>query len=306
MPSTLPSQIRPILLLTLGMAGLSGHGLRAQAPPSALGVEMSLRGTMFDNFFRVSDDGAARQIGALEVSGSLVAAVDSSRRRTVSLGGSVVDYSSLGPSPGVTGRFRSAGRTHAYDVMAGYQWSRPAYEVGDVLETADIARLRAGYTYRPGRTVQLGVNGMLQRFSFEATPVNDGSLARIEGSVRYRGFGYRFSPEVGATYGSRSNDDGYQDYEERDVFARIVSVPVPGLWTSLRYRHRTRRYEVADPTVPNFGREDRHGQWTVAAAADVTRRTTLNIYYDYLDADSDRPVRIFTSQMLTLGMTWRY
>lgn len=301
-----PIPPRPALLLAVLVAGGSAHGLRAQTRPNALSVEMSLRGTVFDNFFRVSDEAAARQIGALQVSGSLVATVDSARRSTVSFGGSVVDYSSLGPSPGILGRFRSPGGTHAYDAMAGYQWSRPAYEVGDLLERADIARLRAGYSYRPGSAVQLGLAGTLNHFAFEESPVNDGLLARIEGSVRFRGFGYRLSPEVGATYGTRSNDDGYQDFRERDLFARIVSVPVPWLWTSLRYRHRTRSYEVTDRTAPNFGREDRHGQWTLAAAADVTRRTRLNVYYDYLDADSDRPVRIFTSQMLTLGMTWRY
>lgn len=296
----IPLRIALVALLA-SVAGAPAPAL-AQDPPDRVTLGLRLEGAAYGNFFQQAADSLAETVTAATLEGSVAARPFAGRELEAYAEGSYTAYEGLGPAVGATAGLRLPARPHAFDVAAGFIGGRPAFQVGDVLEQADIALVRGRYSYLAAGSWEVGADGYLMRYTFERNPGNDSDLAEVGGSLRYRGFGYRFSPEIGGAAGRRDADDPTEDYGQRDLFVRLISVPADGLWLSLRYRFRTRDYDTADPTASNFRREDDRNQWTLAGALELSPRLSLLLYYDFLDAESTRPDRTFTSQLLTLGV----
>ena len=277
----------------------------AQQDSDRVTGELTVSGSVYDNFFRVAEDSLERSLYAGRVEGRVGIRPDPDAPLRLFAVGSWVEYEDLGGSPEVGLGIELVSRPHTLRIQGTYQDDRPAFDLGEVVRTADITHLVGNYAYRLTDDWEVGVEGQLAAFRFDSVPQNDSELSEIGGSLRWRGLGYELSPEVGASVGQRTADDPDLEYDRYRLYARLISIPVPDLYLSARYRFRHREYSVEDPLARNVGREDDGAQWTVSGAYDVSPRVTLQLYWDFLDNDSSRPSRTYTTQFLTLGLAVR-
>lgn len=295
---------RWVLLAAALAASLPGAGsaLLAQGSPDRVEFRTRAGARFYDNFFRVSRDSLAESIFAWTAEARATVHLD--RSAGVELYGETeyTRFETLGASPAAGVALVAAPGSHWLRLRASYQKDRPAFDVGDVVRTSDIVRGGLDYSFRPVPAWELGLEGRVADVSSDTAPPADSRLYGIGGSVRYRGLGYRFQPEVGGRLGWRRTEVRSQEYSRSYLYARIVSIPVDGLWTSLRYRFRARAYPEADPASSNFGRSDDGGQWTVLATYRVAPPLRLDFRYNLLDMESTLPRGTFTTQVVSFGM----
>lgn len=265
-------------------------------------ADLRLNGMLFDNFFQAPEGLPQEDVDARAAELRLAAPLFEAAEAYANL--SYITYDDpLEESPGVTAGLRSSGRPHGFDVFAEHLADRPTGDVGELVEQADISRLAGEYSFRAGDDWQLSGLGTVERQDFTLTPGKDNDFVDLGGAVRYRGFGSRFSPEIGATFGDRDADDADEDHRQRDLFLKIRSAPVRWAYLSLRYRHRTRDYSIDDPGASNFEREDTRQQWSLTADLQTGEILTWNLYYAYEDAESTRRTREFTTSLFVAGVT---
>ncbi len=300
------TRLVPSLLtfLALGL-GLSAGATPAPAQESPRRVEVRLRtfGTVFENMFRVAQDSLERTIGAVSADARITVRPDLSLPLQLYGEGGYTRYEMLGGSPEGAVGARWIGRPHEARLRLSHRDDRPAFDLGEVVRTADVTVAAASYGHRISEDWEAGVEGQIARVRFDSVPENDSDLRAVEGRVRYRGFGYEFSPEVGVSVGRRAADDPRLESDRVRLFARVVSIPVTPLWISARYRYRSRDYSVTDPAADNFERSDTGSQWTLSAAYDLSENLRLTLYADHLDMDSSRPDRTFTTSFVEMGLT---
>ena len=291
------------LALACVLAADPGPALAQEAPPPRVELRFRTFGAVFENLFRVRPDSLQQTISA--VSGDARVSVRPDRSVPLQLYGeaSYIHYESLGGSPEGALGLRYLGRPHELRIRASHQDDRPAFDLGEVVRTADITHLVGSYGYRISEDWEAGAEGQFAQVRFDSVPQNDSDLYSVEGRLRYRGFGYEFSPEVAASVGRRTADDPRLESDRLRLSARIISIPVPPLWLSARYRFRSREYSTTDPTADNFGRSDDGAQWTLSAAYDVSERLRFTLYADHLDMKSTRPERTFTTSLIQVGLT---
>ncbi|MDX1630537.1 MAG: hypothetical protein R3234_01645 [Thermoanaerobaculia bacterium] len=280
--------------------------LAAQAPEEPrLEWQVRLLGFHFDNFFQAPEDLPERDVEAArgEVRGSYRLRPEGTTSLFATAGFTAY-REGLDDSP-VAG-IGLESETERREWLLGLEHTRdqPVFDVGDELEQADTLRFEGAWGYRVTEGWEATLLGEWERQDFELTPGKDNDLYSAGGAIRYRGWGYELSPEIGMDVGRRDADDPNEDHDQQDLWLKLRSVPVPPLYVSLRYRLRTREYTVGDPLASNFGREDDRDYWTLNARYRLTDRVALDLYYNYLDADSDKESRIFTTQILGLGVTF--
>jgi hypothetical protein len=178
--------------------------------------------------------------------------------------------------------------------------NRATFDVGDVVASAAVTTLSAEYSRRFGNW-QPGIEATYedQRIDVASTGL-DNYYAAAGVNVRYRGFGRRFSPEVGFVTGSRVGDDDEESYDDQSMYAQLVFIPVPRFYLSVRYRDRVRDYTTPDSLQRNFGREDDRPQWNVISTLKMTSRLTGILYYSNEDARSSLAGRDFQANVLIL------
>jgi hypothetical protein len=265
-------------------------------------ADLRLNSLFFDNFFQTPEGSPQEDVKALAGELRLVAPLGETLEGYTNL--NYTDYEDpLESSHGVTAGLRSAGRTHGFDLFGEYLTNRPSGDVGELVEQADIRRVAGEYSYRVTRDWQLIALGDYQQQDFDISQGKDNTFVDFGGSVRYRGFGAAFSPEIGATFGERDADDPDEDHDQRDLFLKIRSAPARWAYLSLRYRHRTRDYSIDDRLASNFGREDTRRQWVATADLRTGNVLTWNLYYSYEDAESTRLEREFTTSLFAAGLT---
>jgi hypothetical protein len=84
------------------------------------------------------------------------------------------------------------------------------------------------------------------------------------------------------------------------------SRPIERVYLSLRYRDRDREYDVLVERASNFARRDQRGEWLLHADFTATDLVILNLEYEYIDTDSSRRDKNFTSSEISLGLTLRH
>lgn len=287
-----------ILVLTAGVAP-------AQETEDRLDVELSLFPMRFDNFFQAPDGAPQEDIDAGRVEARIAYRLLSDRPLALTAEAGYTAYGQgLDDSPSVGIGLESQGRPHEWALGAAFRVDQPVFDVGDELEQADILALAGDYGYRLGDDWELHALGEWTHQSFEIIDRKNNDLWGLGGAVRYRGWGYAFSPEIGFLTGERDVDDPTEDHDQQDVWLKVRSIPVDPIYLSLRYRVRSRDYETDDLQASNFGREDDRDQWTLAADYRITPRWTANLYVDYLDAESTKESRTFDTTLFGLGVTW--
>lgn len=194
-------------------------------------------------------------------------------------------------------------RTREADLFLEYEEDRPVFDVGDEFDRANVLGLYGEYGWRFVDDWQVTALGEWRQEEFDQTTAKDNDFVSGGGALRYRGWDYLFSPEIGLEWGSRDATDPNEDMDQRDVWLKIRSIPVERLYLSLRYRIRDREYSIDDPAASNFGREDDRTDWTLAADYQLLDWLGVNGYVSYLDADSTKESRIFETSLAGVGLS---
>lgn len=262
-------------------------------------------GFRFENFFQVPEGVPEENVDAVRGEGRLSYRLSNTGPLRVYADAGLTSYSEgLDDSTSVGVGLESEGRERSWTTGLELTRDQPVFDVGDEFDRADVVRLDGEYGVRVTDNWELTGLGEWERQEFDITSSKDNDLYSAGAAVRYRGWGYEFSPEVGFLAGRRDADDPNEDHDQQDLWLKVRSVPTPALYVSLRYRLRLRDYTVDDPRAGNFGREDDRDYWTLNARYRLTDRTALDLYYNYLDADSDKETRIFTTHILGFGVTF--
>jgi hypothetical protein len=219
--------------------------------------------------------------------------------------GDLVTYRGFTPSGGFAGGVRREGR-HTLELAGRLHWNRPAAEVRDEFDRADVAGAGVEYAYRPARAVEIVAAGDWQRESYASAAAKNNHRYYAGGSVRYRGFGRRFSPEVGLTRGRRDAADDGEDFAQRELFVRVRSAATARVYVSGRYRHRLREYTIRDPARRNVGRVDRRHQLSGAVDVGLGQGVGLAVYYAWETARSTRTELDFATHLLSAGLVVRF
>lgn len=192
------------------------------------------------------------------------------------------------------------GPVHQVNAYIDRAENRASFDVGDTTATGDVTALDVDYSYRVTPDWQLGAETRheRQRFSVGGTG-RDNDYSAFGGSVRYRGFGWHFSPSIGYVTGERSVDNERDSYDDSYWFAQVTYQPHERLYTSLRYRDRTRDYQTIDRT-------DDRGSWTATVVLTQTEHLSWLVYYSREDVHSSQPGRDFASDVLIGGVTWAF
>lgn len=269
-------------------------------------LEMHLRlgGLTFDNFFQAPEGSLEDDVLGAYVEARLAFQVREGRPLRAYLGAEYIAYTDdFNPSSGITLGLRSEDKPHSWDVSGQYLKGRPSREVRDEFDRADVLGLNGQYSYRITEDFEVIGLGEYRHETFELSADKANDLYSLGPAVRYRGFGWRFSPEIGLRFGGRNVVDDNEDFSQRELFVRLRYSPTSALYLTLRYRHRSRDYSIGDAGAGNFGREDTRKQWTVTADWKSGETLTWNLYYALENSDSTRPVGVFQTQMLSLGLT---
>lgn len=292
-----------LLLIVAGIVPPGRAQVRRGSPPYE--GHFKVGGLYFDNFFQTSPGGPKENVWAAQLEGRVGKRLRGASPLAVYVEADYVRYDAFDPSHGITLGLQREARPHGFHVSAQYLAGRPSRETRDILDRTRILGLDGEYSYRVSDDVEVLGLGDYRHESFELAADEALDVYNLGGAVRYRGFGRRFSPEVGVRLGARRATNPNEDLSQRELSVRVRSAATRDLYLTFRFRHRRRPYSVDDPGASNFERLDRRRQWT--ATADWKRpRLTWNLYYALEDSASTRPTGVFRTQLLVLGVTFPF
>lgn len=300
---------RTSVLAVLVLAALAAGPAPAQPPPAweepIFGSELRLYGFLFDNFFQAPEGVPEEEVTLARVEGRFAARPSEASPYELYARGRFDSYSDgLEEAWAVGGGLRFDRRPHEADVYLEYEEDRPVFEVGDEFDRANVLRASGEYGWRFTDAWQATALGELRREEFDRTPRKDNDFVSGGAALRYRGWGYDLSPELGVELGRRSADHPNEDHDQRELWIKVRTIPVEDLYLSLRFRVRDREYSVDDPAASNFEREDDRRDVTLAADYTWTDWLGINGYVAYEDADSTKESRVYEWLLAGAGVTF--
>ena len=273
--------------------------------PGEFRSEARLQAFVFDNFFQASESALEQDVSAL---GTELRSAFQPAQVPFEMYGHVnyLHWDETDRKNSYGGRlgFAHDGEIHDFNVFVGGAFNRASVDIGDVVTTADVTTAAGEYSYRLGDW-QLGAEGMVEDYRFDDFAEQDGDYTSVGASVRYRGFGWKFSPRVGFTTTRLSMGESNESYKEPAWYAQLVFVPHPRVYASIRYRDRDRSYSTTDPGDSNFGRKDDRPEWSSYGSVRLTERFSGTWYYSSQDVTSSRAGRDFDSSLLIFGLLMR-
>lgn len=295
-------------LVLVALAALFTAPAPAQPPPwedPVFGSELRLYGFQYDNFFQAPEGEPEEEVTLTRVEGRFGARPSEASPFELYARGRFDSYSDgLDEAWAVGGGLRFDRRPHRADLYLEHEEDRPVFDVGDEFDRANVLRLSGEYGWRFTEAWQVSALGELRQEEFDRTTGKDNDFVSGGAALRYRGWGYDFSPELGVELGQRDADDPNEDHDQRDLWLKIRTLPVESLYLSLRFRVRDREYIIDDPAASNFERED--DRWDVTLAADFTFTDWLGLngYVAYEDADSTKETRVYEWLLAGVGVTF--
>ena len=194
------------------------------------------------------------------------------------------------------------GEVNKFNVFIDHANNRATFDVGDTVSTATVTTLSGEYSRRIGDW-EPGFEATPDRQRFDVSSTGqDNEYTGIGANVRYRGFGWKFSPEVGFVNGKRKSDTAAESYDDDSWYAQLVYIPVPRLYLSLQYRDRTRDYTTNVPTDRNFRRNEDRPQWSLVSSLRINPRFTGILYYSNEDVSSSLPGRSFQDDLVIVSL----
>jgi hypothetical protein len=209
----------------------------------------------------------------------------------------VLNYAGDNGQTGYGGRIGVAhyGSVHSYNAYLDRQENGFAFDVGDRTAAATVTSAGGNYGYRFVKNWQAGVDGYFEKQRFDIETGFENDYKSIGAQIRYRGFGQKFQPRFGIGTGNRDVRDDAESYDERYWYVQVNSVPLPRLNGSLRFRSRTRDYDVGT-------REDERNQWRLTAQFKQNARIAWTGTYTRESVDDNRPGRDFDTNTLMAGI----
>ncbi|HYI08016.1 MAG TPA: hypothetical protein VEK57_02990 [Thermoanaerobaculia bacterium] len=274
-----------------------------KSQPGDFRSDIRLQGWVFGNFFYTADDNLKQDVAAYRT--ELRSAWRPGERPMdvyTHVNYLVYDVSDRDPSYGLRLGVAEETEQQNFNFFIDRAENRASVDVGDRLAVANVTMLGGEYARRITEDWQLGGEFVheRQRFSIESDQEND--YTGLTASVRYRGFGYKFSPTVGYGVGRRSSADDAEDTEDDHWFAQVAVIPHPRIYMSLRYRHGARDYLVDAPVSTNFRRHDDRPQWTFSSSVRVSDRVNGLVYFSRENMSSSVPNRDVETYYLILGV----
>jgi hypothetical protein len=195
------------------------------------------------------------------------------------------------------------GARQDFNAYVDHGENRSTFDIVGATDTGDVTTFGAEYSFRVTEDWQLGaeLGHNDQRFAVTHTRNNDATEFGV--NVRYRGFGYKFMPEVGYNTGSRDVNDVRESYDESYWYVQAVSSPTRRTYVSLTYRDRTRDYTTRDITSSKFNAEDTRGQWIASGSFRATDQVAYILYYTHEANDSSRADHDFDTNFLLLAVS---
>lgn len=279
----------------------------AQEDEKRLGMEAGVGGAYFDNFFQAPDSAEKQNVSGLTGEFELVGRLFRQNSVKGYAGARAVDFNKDLPTASefTLGMIFERER-HLVDANWRHDNDRPSITVGDEFDLADSDTLSLDYAFRLNQNWQMNAAGLVAQEDFSLSPLKESDLWGLGASVRYRGFGSVFSPELGLQTGERDVVDSNEDYDQTDYFVKFRTVPAEPLYLSLRIRFRSRSYSARSPVLSNFEREDDRVQLALTTNYAIGEHLTVNLYATYVDADSTKTSRIFNSSLAFLWMSYRF
>jgi hypothetical protein len=276
---------------------------RTAGAQSGVRSELRLQGYHFGNFFQASEAALAEDVRAAGAEYRIAYRPGTSPTDFYAHA-NYLNYLGIDRDDSYGGRVGIAhfGQVHEFNVFADRAENRAAFDVGDITATANITTFSADYAFRMTPHWQLGAEAVNERQRFDAVTGRDNDYSAIGGSIRYRGFGRMFSPQIGYVKGERDVEDERESFDDSYWYARVIVNPNPRLYMSVRYRDRTREYLTTDLVAGNFGRQDDRNQWSATAVYQFTPALGGTLYYAREDVQSSRPGRNFDTDLLVLGL----
>lgn len=292
------------LLMALTVPG-TAPGQPTARNDSGWSGEVGLVGVAHDNLFQAPPGEPEEDVRGLRAEGRFRWRWDRAGSWLLDGAASATDYDSgLDPSQSVSVALVREGR-HGVELELEYANDRPSIET-DVFDQADVTRFTGRYVFRPTRAWQITAVAIGEQQNYSRATGRDNDFVSIGGAVRYRGFGRRFSPELGYARGERDVDTSSGSHEQDEFFVRVISAPVDPLYLSLRFRLRERDYTTDDPEASNLGRSDDRKQWALTAVWRMNPRWALNLYLAREESDSSRAGVDFETSVALLGVSWRF
>lgn len=267
--------------------------------------EVRVQTLLFGNFFQATDPADEEDVTAFG-SGYRLTYRPWEGRQTDFYGQlEYLTYSDIDRESSYGGRvgISHSDRVHTLEAFLDRAENRAAFDVGNRTAMANITTLNAEYGYRLNDLWQLGAEGTweAQRFDVESDKEND--YTALGASVRYRGFGYRFSPRIGYVVGQREVDNNADSYDDSYWYFQLSGMPTDKIYLSARYRGRDRSYS---PVIGQLRREDDRAQWTAFANYRATQRLGLSMYYSQEATSSNLADHDFDTSFLVLGLTFYF
>lgn len=295
-----------LVALLWAIPGAASLPDEAVGPPDRFSAYLRLGGFYFDNFFQTAEGGPEDNVLALSLEAGIAYRLQEGGHLEAYLDSDHVRYQDFDPSSGITGGLRAEGKPHSFDVFAQLLKGRPSREVGDVLDRADVFALNGKYSYRIAGDYEVIGQGEFRHETFDLGPDKENDVFNLGGALRYRGFGWRFSPESGLGFGKRDVQNDNEDLSQHEAYLRLRLSPTRSLYLNLRLRQRWRDYTVENASASNFQREDTRRQLVFSGDWTRGKHVVWNLYYAFEDSDSTRASGRFKTQMLFLGLTYRF
>ncbi len=267
-----------------------------------LELRLDVGGTSYDNFHQAPDGEPQEEVLAAVAEARLTWKPRPRQPFKGYVEAARLEYDVLPSSSAYGAGLRLEGARHGFDLSSHLARGRSAPGIGDVVETADILRHRGRYSLRSDRWEWwLGAERLDQRF--DAVPQRRSELGAIGTGLVLRTFGRAFAPEIGAWRLERDSTTDSADYRGDEIYGRLRFSPLRTFAFEVLYQQERRDYVTPDPDAGNFERRDRRDRWTLRTEVLLHSVLAWNLQYYWLEGDSTREGRAFTSEGFATGLT---
>ena len=267
--------------------------------PGGSRSELNILGYHFDNFFQVTSPAPETNINALATEYRFAYRPTESPTE-IYAHVNFIDYNHSGLSTSYGARFglNHQGKNDDFRVFVDQQQHRPSFEVANAFGQANQTMLSAEYAHHFGDW-QLGGEGQRQMQRFPADSRRNNDYNELGLMARYKGFGWKYTPEAGVYDGKRTVNDANETYRETGYYIQGAVIPTPNAYFSLQLFNRKRDYS-------NVARVERRPGLSAVIDIKTSPRLSWLVYYTRERVRSSLPNSNFGDDLVIFGPEIRF